>query len=88
MTPRGAVFILALAAWLVTGQEDHCQVDNIDKWDCAPDQASCTAAGCCWVPVTTKVSSGQGQGHTLTSDTAGHPLVLLPGQCAQPLRGR
>ena len=50
----GAVFLLSLATGLA--QEDHCQVDNIDKWDCAPDQASCTAAGCCWVPATTKVS--------------------------------
>ena len=30
-------------------------MDNIDKWDCAPDQASCMAAGCCWVPATEKV---------------------------------
>ena len=50
----GPVFLLSLATGLA--QDDHCAVDNIDKWDCAPDQASCTAAGCCWVPVTTKVS--------------------------------
>ena len=49
----GAVF-LSLATGLA--QEDHCQVDNIDRWDCAPDQASCSAAGCCWAPAATKVS--------------------------------
>ena len=38
----------------VYSQEDHCSVDNIDKWDCAPTEAACEEAGCCWVPVTQK----------------------------------
>ena len=27
-------------------------MEDIDKWDCAPNEAACTEAGCCWVPVT------------------------------------
>ena len=35
-------------------QEDHCDISNIDKYDCAPNEAACTEAGCCWVPVTSR----------------------------------
>jgi len=52
MSLRWGTVFLSLATGLA--QEDHCQVDNIDRWDCAPDQASCSAAGCCWAPATTK----------------------------------
>ena len=66
----------------------YCQVDNIDKWDCAPDQASCMAAGCCWVPATEKVvmSIMMVAMSSFFSFYSGHSLVFLPRQCAHPGR--
>ena len=46
--------LLVTLATVVTGQENHCAVDNIDKWDCAPNEAACEEAGCCWVPANEK----------------------------------
>merc|ERR1719244_210664 len=42
------IFVIAIEAHKVG---DHCDVDNSDKYDCAPYQDACYAAGCCWVPV-------------------------------------
>jgi len=30
--------------------EPRCDIPNADKIDCAPFEADCNAAGCCWVP--------------------------------------
>ena len=50
--------LLILSLLVLTGGEtqgqDHCSVEDIDKWDCAPNEAACMEAGCCWVPAATK----------------------------------
>jgi len=54
-------------------QADHCDVDNVDKYDCAPFEAECIAAGCCWVPVERN-----------SSDTKGIPWCFYPSDMTHP----
>ena len=36
---------------VISGQEEHCNLPDEEKVDCAPTEDACSAAECCWEPV-------------------------------------
>merc|ERR1719260_332297 len=45
-----SLLLLLLPLSQCTRVDPRCEIPNADKIDCAPFEADCAAAGCCWVP--------------------------------------